>query len=105
MKKLRGTGRTTRLINDAIKQAVSGKAVYVLSCTEKQAWSLEKMAGSAGVGLGIKFESIESIGGGFCWDNLRVLGSHPNCVFLVDHHVIEQKFETVLNMLHKYDKE
>jgi len=35
---------------------------------------------------------------------MRLIGAHPNCVVLVDHHAIEDRFARVLEMLHAYDE-
>lgn len=57
-----------------------------------------------GPNLGIKFETPHSPGN-FDWERMRLIGAHPNCVVLVDHHAIEDRFSRVLAMLHAYDPE
>ena len=102
METLRATGRTTRLLDDAIKQAEDGKAVYVVTSTMAHSKQLkETMGKDKAENLGIKFETTTSVN--FDWGHMRVLGSHPNCVFLVDHSAIEQTFSPMLEMLHRYD--
>lgn len=51
---------------------------------------------------GVKFETPETLGA-FVWDLMRAPGAHPNCVFLVDHHAIEDRFSRIVDMLHAYD--
>jgi hypothetical protein len=96
---LRGTGRTTRMLAEAKELAKSGKAVYVIAATQAHVRQLEEMIGADMRNLGIKIEVPRD----FCWDQMRLLGAHPNCVVLVDHYTIEMKYAPILRMLHKYD--
>lgn len=101
LQKLRGTGRTTRLIAHAKKLAREGRAVYVIADNTQDARRLQMLCGEPN--LGIKFETPRSPGN-FDWGQMRLLGAHPNCVVLVDHHAIEDHFARVLEMLHAYDE-
>jgi len=96
---LRGTGRTTRMLAEAKELAKSGRAVYVIAATQAHARQLKYMMGCD---LGIKIEVPSSLGN-FDWDQMRLLGAHPNCAVLVDHYAIEMKYASILWMLHKYD--
>jgi hypothetical protein len=96
---LRGTGRTTRMLAEAKELAKSGRAVYVIAATQAHARQLGEMMGADMHNLGIKIEVPRD----FCWDQMRLLGAHPNCVVLVDHYTIEMKYASILRMLHKYD--
>lgn len=99
---LRGTGRTTRMIEYAILQAKNGRAVYVLAATESHANYLRRTAGEKASLLGVKFGTSESFGN-VDWQNMKLKNAHPNCVLIADHYAIESKFRVMLNMLHKYD--
>jgi hypothetical protein len=101
-RKLRQTGRTTRMLDEAKKLAKDGRAVYVVADSKQQAYYIRKMAGEDGEKLGIKFESIGGLSN-FDWDTMRTRGSHPNCVFLLDHFVIEARFSPIIEALHRYD--
>lgn len=100
--KLRATGRTTRMIKDALGLAGNGRAVYIIAATERHKHDIESLGGEALSLLGIKVETPDSLGN-FDWNTMRLTGAHPNCVVLVDHHAIEVRFATMLDMLHRYD--
>lgn len=103
---LRATGRTTRMLQDAIEHAKDGLAVYVIAATRTHAQLLEKMLESIGgeevTGLGIKFETAQNLGN-FDWRTMRLAGASPTCVVLADHYAIEFAFARMLDMLHRYD--
>ncbi len=101
LQKLRGMGRTTRLLEHAKKLAREGRAVYVIADNTRDMRRLEILCGEPS--LGIKFETPRSLGN-FDWEQMRLLGAHPNCVVLVDHHAIEDRFARVLEMLHSCDE-
>jgi len=102
----RGTGRTTRMLEEAIKQAEAGRAVYVVGAKANHVWALEEavkdICGKSASSLGIKFETAHTVGN-FDWKTLTLRGAHPNCVVLVDHYAIEAEFARMLEMLHRFD--
>ena len=103
LQKLRHTGRTTRMLEHAKQLALAGRAVYVIADNERDIRRLEAECFKTGASnLGIKFETPNSPGN-FDWEQMRLIGAHPNCVVLVDHHAIEDRFSMVLDMLHAYD--
>ena len=99
---MQGTGRTTRMLEEAIKQAKLGRAVYVVGASAAHARMLNDMCSAKSGALGIKFETASSLGN-IDWENMRMTGAHPNCVLLVDHFAIESKFSQILAMLHRFD--
>ncbi len=99
---LRATGRTTRMLEEAKRLASEGRAVYVIADNITDARRLQ-MQCNAPKNSGIKFETAREFRE-FDWDNMRVMGAHPNCAFLVDHHAIEDRYHAVLKELHCYDK-
>lgn len=102
----RRTGRTTRMLEDAMGLARNGRAVYVIGATKRHADMLKGIAGPEADRLGIKFETARERGlGNMDWETMSLQGAHPNCVVLVDHYAIESKFAAVLEMLHRYDAE
>lgn len=101
LQNLRGTGRTTRLLEHARKLALEGRAVYVITDNERDARRLQLEFGTPS--HGVKFETPASLGY-FNWECMRTPGAAPNRVFLVDHHAIEDRFSKVLEMLHAYDE-
>lgn len=95
---LRGTGRTTRMLEHAKRLEAEGKTVCVV------------MAGHGGVNLtkkllgkSSKIFVFSATGCDFRWDTMRPWGAGTNTVVLVDHYAIEQHFADVLEMLHRYD--
>ena len=101
MDKLRATGRTTRMLEHAKKLAREGRAVYVIADNTRDARRLQMLCGEPT--LGIKFETPPTIGN-LDWEHMQLRGAHPNCVVLVDHYAIEDRFARVLAMLHAYDE-
>lgn len=102
--KLRKTGRTTRMLQEAISFAKQGRAVYVIAGSADHRNQLEKRISDLCYGLtnlGIKVEYPAPHN--FDWDYLRLKGAHPNCVVLIDHHTIERRYAAILHELHRYD--
>lgn len=114
---LRHSGRTTRMLEAAINLASEGRAVYVMTASSqekrrledfldrilKESVRLRESVGPAGGRLGIQFETTESTGQGFDWEQMRLVGAHPNCAVLVDHYAIEKRYARILEMLHRFD--
>jgi len=93
LESFRRSGRTTRMIEHAenLAKECQDRVVYILFLDEPQAKEqLIKFGKSKAEKLGIKFESIHSHRT-FDWNTMRSRTNHPNCKFLVDHFVIEQK--------------
>ena len=85
------------MLEEANRLADQGKAVYVIAANEAQRRELQAVAGEK-----VKVETC-STAGNFEWEQMRLIGSHPNCVTLVDHFAIESRFAKVLEMLHRFD--
>ncbi len=101
---LRRTGRTTRLVLDAIEIAAKENAVYIVTANQREVERFEKLLGLERMQrLGIKVETPETLGG-WSWERMRVEGAHDNCAFLVDHFAIESRFAAMLRELHRYDQ-
>lgn len=104
MQPYRRSGRTTRMLKEAMKLAQEGRAVYIVAHTSSQVKELENRLGPAGEQLGIKVDVPEFLGN-LSWETLTLTGAHPNCVVLVDHHTIEARFAGMLEMLHRFDED
>jgi len=107
---LRGTGRTTRMLREAIDAAKKGRAVYVIAATQAASWNLRKMIAAEGAAdLGIKVETPQS--SGFDLQTMtpplgaHPLRAHPNRAWFVDHFTIESRYMRMLDELHRYDPE
>ena len=101
---MRATGRTTRMLMDAIQQAKNGHDVCVVAANLEHAGILRQMycdmVPEEDVTL-VKFASVAMIEN-FDWDTLRIKGE-PNSKILLDHYTVEAKFEKLLEMYHRYD--
>ncbi len=100
--KHRMTGRTTRMVEEAIRLSKEGRAVYILAACKSHAMCLQKWIDEDIPNSGIKCEPLTNE---FNWDMLSVPGAHPNCAFLVDHYAIESKFPGLIGMLTQFNKE
>ena len=107
---LQGSGRTTRMLRDAVRLAEEGRAVYIMVDSARAIHNLDNMA-IEGIpfaaynrmhGLGIQIECPSTLDN-FDWEEMRLRGAQPNCVVLIDHFTIESKFSRMLKMLHQYD--
>lgn len=99
---MRRTGRTTRMIEAAIESARTGKAVYVICAYAEAAKKLRSECPHA-VSLGVKFETWESLGN-LHPVYLTLQGAWPNVMVLADHHAIETRYATILEMWQRFDK-
>lgn len=98
--KRRASGRTSRMLQEAVELARDGKAVYVVCATQRHTKQLEKRVPDD---LDIKFETPRTVGN-LDWRNMRLEGAHSNVELLVDHYAIEANWRPLLNMLHRFDK-
>lgn len=108
----RRTGRTTRMLVEAMELHAKGRAVYVL-CAHQPAlehtkrlfarlfWqTYRKKAPSS-----VKFETWESLGrNNVDLHTPRLMSAHPNCRLLIDPSFFEHHFSFALCGFHKYDK-
>ena len=96
----RRTGRTTRMLEEAVRQAKAGRAVYVVMTRGMQQMYKRNPLYEK---LGIRLEVLAGLN--IEWSPvLRLRGAHPNVLLLVDHHVIEQEFGGILRAWTQFDK-
>ena len=107
----RSTGRTTRMLEEAIRLSSEGRAVYVLLRTRKAEPEFRHRVATICEKQGIevpaiKFETWESLGGSGGVDlvHQKMLGSHPKCQLLIDHHFFQHHFEHILAGFHQWDR-
>lgn len=93
------SGRTTRMIELAVKLAFQGRAVYILVqqkqhekyLTHRVQETWDKACPGRG-GHGIKVEAYAPYWEHHLdWSTLRARGMHPNCEILLDHTLVEWK--------------
>jgi hypothetical protein len=99
---LRGTGRTTRMVQRAIQLNHIGKAVYIIAANLAEQHRIEHILPEHLRGQ-IKVETSDTPGN-FSWEHMALIGAHPNCVVLADHFAIECHFAAILKELHAYDQ-
>ncbi len=98
---LRGTGRTSRMIENAIEETDKGRAVYVVTASLQERNRIKGLFMDRGY-PNMKVETAETLGS-LDWRDLSLMGAHPNCLVVVDHYAIESKFAPMLKELHRYD--
>jgi hypothetical protein len=99
---LRNTGRTTRMLQRAIALDKQGRAVYIVASNDRHAKALNEQLAGLDTENTIKVETANSLAN-FDWETMSLKRAHPNCVVLVDHWAIQQRFEVMLQELHRYD--
>jgi hypothetical protein len=117
----KGTGRTTRMLERAIYEALHGKQVYVImangqDCRDMLDRAIQELPPGKIVETSRMARwRVELNGGGWIefvnlfhpwisWDQMGVHGMKPDCVYLFDHHVIAMRFRNVLDLLHRWDR-
>jgi hypothetical protein len=116
----KGTGRTARMLERAIDEAMHGKQVFVIMAngqdcrdmldraiqelppgriveTSRMArWRVELNGGGWIEFVNMRLPSID-------WDQMNIRGMGFDRVYLFDHHVISRRFRNVLDLLHRWD--
>lgn len=107
----RSTGRTTRMLEEAIRLSAEGRAVYVMMHTRTAEAEfkhrVEMICERKGIEVpAIKYETWESLGGhrGVDLVQQKMFGAHPNCCLFIDHHFYQHHFEHILAGFHQWDK-
>lgn len=97
----RRTGRSTRLLEAAKAHAKAGYAVYIVVASEQD---IARWTDQLEPNLGIKVETAHQLR--LNWTTLQLPGqTWPNVKVFVDHYAIEQRFDRVLQELHRYDED
>lgn len=103
---LRQTGRTTRLVEQACREAYAGRAVYLLVPGHDQVRWMEDFVNRTWAKMvnearphGIKVENMRHWDDHRLWDWAEMQpmprNHHSNCLFLVDHTAVEIRLEQV----------
>jgi len=111
MQHLRGSGRTTRMLTEAIDAAKRGENVWVIAATAGEAKRLfdeaVKITGVEGIAnLPISFRKIPAASMGVSsldWYKMALQGVATHSLF-VDHFAIESEFGKMVEMLHRWDE-
>lgn len=103
----RRTGRSTRLIEEALRLSAEGKAVYVVCDSPAHVNVMSNMLAAMNPPRqhGIKFENA-NLFPELNWQTMSLTkNAHPKCVVLVDHWAIERRYGRILEMLTRFDKQ
>lgn len=108
----RGSGRTTRMIEEALRNDAEGEAVCILCHDNNFKREAERLAmlicKQKGVVLpsSIKFETVESLGfSNINWERKKLYHAHSNHKLIVDHHVYAKYFGFAIEGFHQYDNQ
>jgi len=110
MKKLRQTGRTTRMLESAIALSRMGKVVYVL-CADCQ--QIRHLKGMIGNDNNIRFDVFDltnvdmrtmKMRGSYPCDIGRRRAIHDDHIVLIDHYALEKFYGLILDTLHAFDQ-
>jgi len=97
----RQTGRTTRMLTEARRLRDEGRCVYVLVHSEQYKKLLQTQENK-----GLRFETWYSFRHSYDENTLEMhRAAHANCVLLIDHHALEQKYAAVLRKLRQWSTE
>lgn len=101
LERSRRTGRTTRMMQEAIEQGKRGRAVYIIVHRADYGEDLRHRFPES-VAAGVKFETWQSLRN-LDAETLRLRDAHPNCAVLVDHFAIETRYGKLLEEWARYD--
>lgn len=97
---LRCTGRTTRMVEEAIRLAKEGKMVYLVFNTVRDCreFSLKHRLTEHRL-----IKTFHMSHPDLNWETMQIDYGLKDAVTLVDHYVIECRYSKVLDMLHRFD--
>lgn len=93
------TGRTSRMLAEARRLRDAGRAVYVVFHS-RQGWQMYDTPEN----VGLRFETLDSLRT-LDLRTGRLVGAHPNCVVLIDHYAIEERYAWALREMDRFDAE
>lgn len=91
----RGTGRTTRMLEEARRLADEGKAVYVVAANGEYASRFKEILNTRSIVV------LSMMDGAFSWRDCGVRDAHPGSVVLIDHYAAERRVEDLEALLVK----
>lgn len=101
MQKLRGSGRTSRMVEHARKLAADGKRVVIVADNLGHSYQI-RIDHQLMTSEHIQVKAFSQLRD-FDWEHMTRRGDAQDVVYLVDHHAIEDRFATVIEMLHRFD--
>lgn len=99
----RATGRSTRMLMEAVALAKEGRRVTVV-VPGAQTYHAHMLLEEAGVATLVKVERPTFLARiDFMERDMRVRGEDGSHVLLIDHYVLEERYHALLAMLTRYD--
>jgi hypothetical protein len=101
----RQSGRTTRMMGEAVAQWWAGRPVLVVVRTNDEATRLKGQFREQLKGTEVQVKSVGDIQRLINWDDLRVKGWPENSAILVDPDVLISRFNPIITQYLAYDTE
>lgn len=98
---LRGTGRTTRMLAEAVAQAERGRQVIIVAANTRQAKEFGRQLTGCPVRGRILLTAPPMAG--MDWHSMRPRFAAINDIVLIDHYAIESTWNQLVTELHAYD--
>lgn len=109
-----GTGRTHRMLEEAVREARNGRNVIVVCFHHHIPIMRQRLATMVGDAEWLCFDrlaladssgliTLRPVGKCFDWKQMRYLDTPLEVLTLVDHHVIETMYSRMLAMLQRWD--
>lgn len=98
----RGTGRTTRMIEEAVREARKGRQVYILAGSDRDEIRLRSLL-PQDVQDTVTVVSDQTLGYLIDPYYLRLSGVDPDHLLLIDHYYIEHRYGKLIDMWMRYD--
>lgn len=101
---MKRTGRTTRMLMEAIAACAEGKVCYVIVANGQHKLDvLERLGGTVPKGMKVETWGYVDARGGLNPDTLLPLGAHPQSLVFIDHYAIEVRYANILKELDRYN--
>lgn len=100
----RQTGRTTRMIQAAVKAAINGSKVHIIVHSLREVDRIRRVlhdmhASALDISVSPPADPWWSDD-----DTLRPRGVHPDAKVFIDHHAVRERYSNILDMYHRWDR-
>lgn len=101
----RQTGRTTRLLKEAIRLLIAGRQVCVVASSREEASRFRRVFREelGAVGESVVVKALREVRY-FNWHAMNFPGLPSDVEVLIDHHAIELEFGALLEMWERFDE-
>lgn len=114
----RRTGRTTRMIEAAIKSVAGGNYAYIIAADTQHRdylWEMCKKLSEDPSPFSTPVRCYPKTGGAitlltsydelWCWEKRQVIGAIPSFKIFIDHYTIECRYGDIINLWELWDKQ